>query len=172
MALLEVYISAESLISWGLRTRYEMVALRGERGQGGEGADDEGPGRARAALHAHVWPALRRRGPLAPFDLAAGKPDCSNFTETIVNLIQVVLMSVTLTDDYDSSDGGSDEGGEEEEERAVERAEAFADALGVLSTLAGQRDARLDEHDGLRRERAEQLVAAFCRALGHDLDAC
>ncbi|XP_034835468.1 uncharacterized protein [Maniola hyperantus] len=55
------------------------------------------------------------------------------------------------------------EGGEAE--GAVERAEAFAAALGAL---AAARDAPPAD-DAERRRRAERVVAAFCRALGADL---
>ncbi|CAG4962571.1 unnamed protein product [Parnassius apollo] len=150
LALADTADTADALMSWALRGRYEVVALRGERDATEVGERDGagwGWGRARGALHAHVWPGLRRRAPrraLPPRD----------------------------TEDSESSDGGGAES-DEEEEGAVERAEAFADALGVLAELAERRDERGErEHDELRRERAEQLVAAFCRALGHDLDSC
>ncbi|CAK1601517.1 unnamed protein product [Parnassius mnemosyne] len=156
LALADTVDATEALVSWGLRARYEMVALRGEpdEGEGVGAAEGAGWGRARGALHAHVWPGLRRRAPHRAPPLALPQRNA---------------------DDSESSDGGGAESEEEEEEEevAVERAEAFADALGVLAALAERRDERGEhEHDELRRERAEQLVAAFCRALGHDLHSC
>ncbi|CAH2049790.1 unnamed protein product, partial [Iphiclides podalirius] len=150
LALVESAEITESLVSWGVRARYEVVALRGEGAAEAEG-EERGVARARAALHAHVWPSLRRRGapPAGP-----GVPS-------------------PPADDCESSGGEGEGEGEEGEEGAVERAEAFAEALGALAALGAARGARLaEQHDGLRLERASQLVAAFCRALGHDLDAC
>ncbi|XP_068626383.1 uncharacterized protein [Battus philenor] len=136
LALLDATQPTEAMLTWGLRARYEVVALH-EAAEPGEA----GLERARAALHAHVWPGLRRSG-------AGACP----------------------LDDEDSSEGeGVDQDEEGEEERAVERAEAFAEALGVLAALAGE--LRAEPHDDLRRARAEQLVAAFCRTLERDARA-
>ncbi|XP_030034459.1 uncharacterized protein LOC115450547 isoform X2 [Manduca sexta] len=65
----------------------------------------------------------------------------------------------------ESSEGSAGSAGTEEE--SVERAEAFVAALGALEAA---RDSR--HGDAARLDRAEQVVAAFCRALGYDLDAC
>lgn len=63
----------------------------------------------------------------------------------------------------------------------MERAEQFAAALALLPAAAAARGAAAGRgaagrgapagaaEDAERRLRAEQLVAAFCRALGHDL---
>lgn len=53
---------------------------------------------------------------------------------------------------------------EAEEAAAVERAEAFVEALGALADAGGGAG-----DDAERRLRAERLVAAFCRALGAEL---
>ncbi|KAJ0182856.1 hypothetical protein K1T71_002225 [Dendrolimus kikuchii] len=110
-------------------------------------AEAYGVQRVRDALHAHAWRGLRRHRhrPRAHAHAQAG--DC------------VVRVEAGV---------GEGEGdGEEEEAGAVERAEAFALALGALG---GARDSPAD--DAQRRARAEQLVAAFARALGLDADEC
>ncbi|KPJ00368.1 hypothetical protein RR46_02756 [Papilio xuthus] len=158
LALLDGHAPSGALASWATSARYELVALREEGGAGEWEGDvgEVGVARARSALHAHVWPGLRRRG-------AAPAP-------------------LFYSDDEESSDGGSCD--EEDEESAVERAEAFAEALGVLGAVGaggmvgavgavGEEGAAGEgEERGVRRERAERLVAAFCRALGHDLHLC
>ncbi|KPJ14965.1 hypothetical protein RR48_02706 [Papilio machaon] len=84
----------------------------------------------------------------------------------------VLLDALAPTDDEESSDGGSCD--EEDEESAVERAVWARWARGAVwarGAGVGAAEEEEEEH-GLRRERAEQLVAAFCRALGHDLRLC
>lgn len=56
---------------------------------------------------------------------------------------------------------------EAEETRAVERAEAFALALGALAAERAPAHAPRRE----RLQRAEDLLTAFCRALGLDPDS-
>ncbi|XP_059054487.1 uncharacterized protein LOC131848555 [Achroia grisella] len=140
--------------------------LEGGRGLGGgrlaswaaharyELADDGLP-RLRDALHAHLWP----RAPAPPHD-ARSSPDTTSSEESWSEWV---------------SAGGS--AGAEDEESAgedVERAEEFAAALGALPAAAAH--ARLQALTGHERrarlQRAEHLVAAFCRALGHRPDAC
>lgn len=106
---------------------------------------------ARDALHAHVWPNLVRAGalPLPPVATSDSESGASSESE--------------------SESGAAESDSSAAELRAVERAEAFALALGALGACprgaelpAAPRDVRFD--------RAEEIVTAFCRALGLDPD--
>ncbi|XP_072948131.1 uncharacterized protein [Epargyreus clarus] len=143
VAALRAARAPPALAAWASRARYEPVALAAAAAPGPFGAAAGLP-RVRAALHAHVWRGLRRldRAPRPPLAIPEGE---------------------------ESSSGGSasDSDGEAGEAGAVARAERFARALAALGDARGGRGRGAE-----RLERAEQLVAAFCRALGHDLDAC
>ncbi|XP_052748783.1 uncharacterized protein LOC113517911 [Galleria mellonella] len=130
-----------ALARWAAAARRELV-----RG---------GVRRARLALHAHAWRGLRRTdGPAAdaaPLDESSSEEWAGSASE----------------------EEAEEEGGEEE----VERAELFAAALGALPAAAAavRGEARREEEEEeeedragreARLQRAEQLVAAFCRALG------
>ncbi|CAH2103059.1 unnamed protein product [Euphydryas editha] len=149
--------AAPALLAWARRRRYELVPLRQSAADDSDADEDPaapfpetyGAERVRAALHAHAWRGLERLdrhaprpAPAAPAAPAAPEPTSSD-------------------DDYEGLEDPEDD------EAAVERAEAFVEALGALG------GARAD--DGLapgdRLQRAERLVAAFCRALGTDLPA-
>ncbi|XP_026738314.1 uncharacterized protein LOC113501381 [Trichoplusia ni] len=111
-------------------------------------APARGPQRARDALHAHVWPGLVRTDrPARP--VLPPRPELAS----------------------GSSSSGSDDS-EAEELRAVEHAEAFAAALGALGEAERGASGAEGAGGADRHARAEALVAAFCRAMGYDLDAC
>ncbi|KAM3960855.1 LOW QUALITY PROTEIN: uncharacterized protein ACR2FA_004993 [Aphomia sociella] len=133
----------EALARWAGGARYELAAAA----------------RAREALHAHTWRVRRvdgpRAAPAAVRDADAASDDWSD----------------------DSSSDGWGGAGASDAEQSVERAELFAAALTALPAAAAEagRAGRAGDEGGDGREarlqRAEALVAAFCRALGHELDA-
>ncbi|XP_026500049.2 uncharacterized protein LOC113403684 [Vanessa tameamea] len=146
--------ASPALLDWARRRRYELVPLR-------ESAEDDsdaeapfpdtyGAERVRAALHAHAWRGLER------LDRPAHRAAVP------------ALTSADVTSSDEEYEGVFEEGEEEDDEAAVERAEAFAEALGALGA-AGAGERGLAQAERLRR--AESLVAAFCRALGADLPA-
>ncbi|CAH1639434.1 unnamed protein product [Spodoptera littoralis] len=129
------------LAAWSAAQRAELLAWRGA-------PPDDGPERARDALHAHVWPGLQREG-------------------------RAARLPPLLSSESWSSSGGSDESDSEAEElRAVEQAEAFAAALGSLGAAAAARPPAGAGSGTERLDHAEALVQAFCRALGYDMDSC
>ncbi|XP_049878093.1 uncharacterized protein LOC126375232 [Pectinophora gossypiella] len=113
------------------RRGYELVALQAAAAAAppaGPFPELHGLARAREALHAHVWPGLRRAAE------AAGVVDEADAAECAV------------------------------------RAEAFAAALGALQAAAAARALAPRGSRAERRQRADQLLDAFCRALGPDYD--
>ncbi|XP_047527185.1 uncharacterized protein LOC125064271 [Vanessa atalanta] len=151
--------AAPALLDWARRRRYELVPLResAEDDSDAEADDAEAPfpdtygaERVRAALHAHAWRGLER------LDRPAHRAAVP------------ALASADVTSSDEEYEGVFEEGEEEDDEAAVERAEAFAEALGALGA-AGAEARGLAQTERLRR--AESLVAAFCRALGADLPA-
>lgn len=148
LLLLDAPAAAAGPMSWARRRRYELVPLR-ERADPDPDPDPAAPfaetygaERARAALHAHAWRGLQR------LDRPARPPPALDPQPT------------SSDDDYEGLDDSDDEA-------AVERAEAFVEALGALGDVRAPHELAPDE----RRRRAERLVAAFCRALGADLPA-
>ncbi|KAJ8735176.1 hypothetical protein PYW07_006796 [Mythimna separata] len=141
-----------ALGAWAGRQRADCVPLRAPPADAAAPfAERAGLERAREALHAHAWRGLQRTDRthfIAPPDSAADSDESA------------------CSDESDS---------EAEERRAVEQAEAFAAALGALGPALAARAAPAGPADGppeLRREQAEALVLAFCRALGLDPAAC
>ncbi|XP_045447391.1 uncharacterized protein LOC123655310 [Melitaea cinxia] len=143
--------AARALRAWARRRAYELVPLR-ERadpaGDPGPFPETYGAERARAALHAHAWRGLRRLDrPERPAPHRTAPPAHGR-------------EPTSSDDDYEGLAASDDEA-------AVERAEAFVEALGALGDARAVPELAPDE----RRRRAERLVAAFCRALGADLPA-
>lgn len=136
--------AARALRAWARRRAYELVPLRERADPAADPAapfpETYGAERARAALHAHAWRGLRRLDRPARAPPAPGREPTSS------------------DDDYEGLEASDDEA-------AVERAEAFAEALGALGDARAAAELAPDE----RRRRAERLVAAFCHALGADL---
>lgn len=144
LLLLDAPTAPPAALAWARRRGYEPVPLR-ERADpdpdpAAPFAETYGAERARAALHAHAWRGLQR------LDRPARPPPARDPPPT------------SSDDDYEGLDDSDDEA-------AVERAEAFAEALGALGDARAPHELAPDE----RRRRAERLVAAFCRALGADL---
>ncbi|XP_046959663.1 alpha- and gamma-adaptin-binding protein p34-like [Vanessa cardui] len=143
-----------ALLAWARRRRYELVPLRESADDSDDDADAPFPDtygaeRVRAALHAHAWRGLER------LDRPAHRAPAR------------ALAPADVTSSDEEYEGVFEEE-EEDDEGAVERAEAFAEALGALGA-AGAEARGLARAERLRR--AESLVAAFCRALGADLPA-
>ncbi|XP_050347271.1 uncharacterized protein LOC126771433 isoform X2 [Nymphalis io] len=147
--------ASPALVDWARRRSYELVPLRESATDASDSdADDAeapfpetyGAERVRAVLHAHAWRGLERLD--RPARLAP------------------VLASTDVTSSDEEYEGVFAEEEEEIDEAAVERAEAFAEALGALGETGAE--ARGLAH-AERLRRAESLVAAFCRALGTDL---
>lgn len=130
-----------ALATWARTSHYELVPLLAPPvDQDEDFPETTGVARLREALHAHAWPGMRRAGAVR-----APAPDLNDDSSS------------------DSSSWGSWTGADEA--GAVERAEQFADALAMLPARRAEGD-----DDAARRLHAEQLVVAFCRALGHDLN--
>ncbi|CAB3251051.1 unnamed protein product [Arctia plantaginis] len=148
-------IDHEPLEAWAVAQHADFVPrLEEAQGQADEPfADAYGLERARATLHAHAWSNLQRKEArfstsLPPLNGTEGENESGASSES------------ELAWEGCASD---------EEVRAVERAEAFAAALGALSAASPP-----PAHPALPRperlQRAEDLVTAFCRALGLDPD--
>lgn len=152
LLLLDAPAAAAGLQPWARRRGYEPVPLREratddpDRDPAAPFAETYGAERARAALHAHAWRGLQR------LDRPARPPPPAHDPQP-----------TSSDDDYE----GLDDSDDSDDEAAVERAEAFVEALGALGDARAPHELAPDE----RRRRAERLVAAFCRALGADLPA-
>ncbi|KAJ8736725.1 hypothetical protein PYW08_007381 [Mythimna loreyi] len=162
------------LRAWAARQRADCVPLRAPAAHAAPFAEEAGLPRARAVLQAHTWRGLQRtdRAPYAPppgqYLRAAERPPRTPPESPAGS-------SCAGSDDSACSDESDSEA---EERRAVEQAEAFAAALGALGP-ALQARAEPQGPEGpaggppeLRRDQAEALVLAFCRALGLDPSSC
>ncbi|CAH0405542.1 unnamed protein product [Chilo suppressalis] len=135
-----------ALVAIAATCHYELIPLHATADpDAGEAA---GPERIKAAFHAHVWPGMQ------PF-----------------NCLPLTLGD---NDDSDSDSWSSWQGADEvlddneSNERWVERAEAFAAALGSLPQAAAAVRAERGDR-AVRLARAELVLAAFCDALGEPL---